>query len=153
LGEVKQKLLLVLAILVAAIPVTVCGLAVWLPMQTNNLRLKNFAENLYRYPLPPDTTVLDQHAEWSKVGNGNNCWYKAQQSMVSTLPREAIEQHYEDVTLPRVPYGQWDEVWDSPTTMKFDLEFDEVQSDETTTFFTLTLYDVGLDVTMDLRCH
>jgi len=144
---------ILVASLVAAIPAIVCGLAVWLPMQTNNLRLKNFAENLYRYPLPPDAIVFDQHAELGKVGNGNNCWYQAQQSMVSSLPRKSIAQYYDEVLLPRVSFGQWDEVWDSPTTMKIDLEFDEVQSDKTRTFFTLTLYDVGLDVTMDLRCH
>ena len=144
---------LLLAILVAAIPVSLCGLAVWLPVYMNNLRLEKFAENLYRYPLPPDTTVLEQHAEVSKLGNGNNCSYRAEQAMVSTLPREEIQKYYEDITLPRVSVGQWNEVYDSPTVTKIDLEFDEVQSDTSKSFFTLTLFDVGLDTTLDVRCH
>jgi hypothetical protein len=38
-----------------------CGLAIWLPQFFNNQRLKSFAENLYKYPLPPDTTVIDKY--------------------------------------------------------------------------------------------
>jgi hypothetical protein len=150
----KNYWLLLLAVLLAAVPTVICGLVVWLPMHTNNLRLGRFAENLYDYPLPPDTTVLEQHAELKKVGNGNNCSYEAQQSMISTLSREEIEQYYEGVMLPRVSFGaQWDSMYDSPTVTKIRLEFDESQTDETKSFFILSLFDVGLDVTLDVRCH
>ena len=150
----KKQSCLPLVISLALIPVVFCGLAVWFPMSTNNLRLETFAGNLYEYPLPPDTTVLAQHAELSKVGNGNNCYYEVQQSMVSTLPREEIEQYYEDVMLPRVSFGaQWDGRYNSPTVTEIRLEFDESQSDETNLFFTVSLFDVGLDVTLDIRCH
>jgi hypothetical protein len=151
---VKKQSCLPLAISLAVIPLVFCGLAVWFPMSTNNLRLERFAQNLYEYPLPADTTVLTQHAELSKVGNGSNCSYEVQQSMVSTLPREAIEQYYEDVMLPRVSFGaQWDGRYDSPTVTEIRLEFDESQTDERKSYFTLSLFDVGLDVTLDIRCH
>ena len=150
----KRQGCLPLAISLAVIPLMVCGLAVWLPMHTNNLRLKKFAGNLYEYPLPPDTTVLTQHTELSKVGNGNNCSYEVEQSMVSTLPRDAIEQYYEGVMLPRVSFGaQYDGMYDSPTVTKIRLEFDERQTNETKSFFTLSMFDVGIDVTLDIRCH
>lgn len=123
-------------------------------MRANNLRLETFTENLYRFPLPPETTILHQHSEMRKVDNGNNCSYEAQQSIVSTIGREVIEEYYEGVMLPRVSFGpQWDGLYDSPTVTKIRLEFDEDQSNEATTFFTLNLYDVGLDVTLDIRCH
>jgi len=132
----------------------VCGLGLWFPMSTNNLRLEKFAENLYTYPLPPDTTVLTQHTKLSKLGNGNNCSYEVQQAMVSTLPREAIEQYYEGVMLPRVSFGaQYDGLYNSPTVTEIRLEFDERQTDETKSFFTLSMFDVGIDVTLDIRCH
>jgi hypothetical protein len=123
-------------------------------MYTNNLRLEKFAENLYEYPLPPDTSVLSQHTELGKVGNGNNCSYEVRQTMVSTLPREAIEQYYEGVMLPRVSFGtQYEGLYDSPTVTEIRFEFDESRTDETKSFFTLSLFDVGLDVTLDIRCH
>jgi hypothetical protein len=74
--------------------------------------------------------------------------------MISTLPREEIERYYEGVMLPRVSFGaQWDGMYDSPTVTTIRLEFDEGQTDETKSFFTLSLFDVGLDVTLDIRCH
>lgn len=150
----KKQGCLPLAISLAVIPLIVCGLAVWLPMSTNNLRLEKFAQNLYEYPLSPDTTVLTQHAELSKVGNGNNCSYEAQQTMVSTLSREEIERYYEGVMLPRVSFGaQWDGRYDSPTVTEIRLKFDESQTDETKSFFTLSSVDGGLDITLDIRCH
>ena len=150
----KKQSCFPLVISLAVIPLIVCGLAVWLPMSTNNLRLEKFAQNLYEYPLPPDAIVLTQHIELSKLGNGNNCSYEVQQSMVSTLPRGAIEQYYENIMLPRVSFGpQYDGMYDSPTVTKIRLEFDENQSNETKSFFTLSLFDVGIDVTLDIRCH
>ena len=109
---------------------------------------------MYDYPLPPDTTVIEQHAVLSKPGNGNNCSYEAQQSLVSTLPREEIEHYYEGVMLPRVSFGaQYDGLYDSPTETKVRLEFEESQTNETNSSFTLSMCDVGIDVTLDIRCH
>jgi hypothetical protein len=150
----KKQSCLPLAISFAVIPLMVCGLALWFPMSTNNLRLEKFAKKLYDYPLPPDTTVIEQHAVLSKLGNGNNCSYEAQQSLVSTLPREEIEHYYEGVMLPRVSFGaQYDGLYDSPTVTKIRLEFEESQTNERKSSFTLTLFDVGSDVTLDIRCH
>lgn len=150
----KKQGYLPLAISLAVIPLIVCGLSLWLPMSTNNLRLERFAQNLYNYPSPAGTTVLSQHAELSKVGNGNNCSYEAQQFMVSTLSRQEIERYYDSVMLPRVSFGAYyDGRYDSPTITKVRLEFDERQTNETQSYFTLSLLDVGLDVTLDIRCH
>ena len=150
----KKQSYLPLGISLAVLPLMVCGLALWFPMSTNNLRLEKFAKNLYDYPLPPDTTIIEQHAILSKVGNGNNCSYEAQQSLVSTLPRDEIEHYYEGVMLPRVSFGaQYDGLYDSPTVTKVRLEFEESQTNETKSSFTLTLFDVGIDVTLDIRCH
>lgn len=150
----KKHSYLPLVISLSVIPLIVCGLAVWLPISTNNLRLEKFAQNLYEYPLPPDTTVLTQHTELSKLGNGNNCSYKVQQLMASTLPREDIEEYYENVMLPRVSFGsQYDGRYDTPTATEIRLEFDENQSTETKSFFIVSLFDVGVDVTLDVRCH
>ena len=150
----KKQSCLPLAISLAVIPLMVCGLALWFPMSTNTLRLEKFANNLYDYPLPPDTNVIEQHAVLSKVGNGNNCSYEAQQSLVSTLPREEIEHYYEGVMLPRVSFGaQYDGLYDSPTETKVRLEFEESQTNETNSSFTLSMCDVGIDVTLDIRCH
>ena len=150
----KKQSCFPIVISLAVIPLIVCGLAAWLPMSTNNLRLEKFAQNLYEYPLPPDTIVLTQHTELSKLGNGNNCSYEVQQSMTSTLPPEEIEEYYEGVMLPRVSFGaQYDGMYDSPTVTKIRLEFDERQTNETKSFFTLSMFDVGIDVTLDIRCH
>ena len=73
--------------------------------------------------------------------------------MVSSLPRADIERYYKAVTLPGVSFGQWDEAYDSATITEIELEFDEVKSKESEYYFTLTLFDVGLDVTLDIRCH
>jgi hypothetical protein len=135
------------------IPMLMCGFCAWLPIYLNDLRLSVFAANLYDYPLPPSTTVLNRYSELGKVGNGNNCWYEVQQSMVSTLPRPEIEQYYKGVTLPRVSFGRRDEMYDAPTVMEIDLAFNESKSRKGTLYFSLTLYDVGLDDTFDIRCQ
>jgi hypothetical protein len=136
------------------VPICLCGFFVWLPIYLDDLRLSAFANNLYTYPLPPGTTTLDNHSELSKVGNGNNCYYKAEQSMVSTLPRAEIEQYYEDVMLPRVSFvPQWDKVYEPPTTTPIDLAFNESKSNGGTSYFTLSILDFGFSDTGDIRCQ
>ena len=74
--------------------------------------------------------------------------------MISTLPPEEIEQYYESVVLPKVPFGrQWDEMYDSPKVTPVHLEFYESISNQDNTYFTLSLLDTGLDITLDYRCH
>lgn len=144
----------IVVIFACILPISLCGFVVWLPKFINDHRLLSFANNLYDYPLPPDTTIISQYSELSKVGNGNNCFYKAEQSMLSKLPRTDIEQYYESVMVPRVSFGrQWDERYDSPAETPIDLEFDESKSNEDSSYFTLTIFDAGLDITLDYRCH
>lgn len=145
---------IVLLLLLCAGQVLLCGLALWLPMYANDRRLATFAGGLYDYPLPPDTAVVARRSELGKVGNGNNCWYQAQQSLVSTLSPEEIEQYYDGVVLPRVSFGpMWDRQYDSPRVAPIDLDFVAVTPTDGQSHFTLTLFDVGLDVTLDWRCH
>ena len=42
---------------------------------------------------------------------------------------------------------------DSPSLTPIELGFNEIDSDEETTYFTLQIYDVGLDDTFDDRCN
>jgi hypothetical protein len=142
-----------LLVLGCIIPICLCGLFVWLPIYLNDLRLSAFANNLYNYPLPPGTTILDQHSELSKVGNGNNCYYKVEQSMVSTLPRTEIEQYYKNALLPRVSIASFGGMYDGPIGIQIDLGFNEYKSHGDTSYFTLTLGDVGLGDTFDIRCQ
>jgi hypothetical protein len=135
-------------------PIFVCGFFMWLPTHLNDLRLSAFANNLYDYPLPPSTTIVSQHSELAKLGNGSNCYYRVEQSMTSTLSRAEIENYYKNVMLPKVSFGQqWDGLYGSPTVMEIDLDFDEQNSVENVQYFTLELFDVGIDVTLDIRCH
>jgi len=144
----------IVVVFACLLPLGLCGFGIWLPKFINDLRLSTFAIHLYNYPLPPNTTVVSRYAELSKVGNGSNCWYEVEQSMVSTLSRSEIEHYYEGVMLPRVSFGrQWDELFGSPTVMNVRLEFNESKSDEDAQYFTLTLFDIGLDITLDYRCH
>jgi len=144
----------ILVLFACILPVSLCAFGIWLPKFINDIRLSTFASNLYYYHLPSNTIVVVEHSELSKLGNGNNCYYEVEQSMISTLPRAEIEHYYEGVMLPRVSFGrQWDEMYDSPTVMEIGLEFDESKSDERVQYFTLMLFDAGLDITLDYRCH
>ena len=138
-------------ILGCIVPICLCGFFVWLPIYLNDLRLSAFANNLYTYPLLPGATILDRYSELSKVGNGNNCYYKAEQSMVSTLPRTEIEQYYEDVMLPGVSLSV---IYDGPIGIPIDLAFNESKSTGGTSYFTLTILDFSFsDGTFDIRCQ
>jgi len=133
----SQRALCAVVLLALGLALLICALSIWLPMYANNRRLATFASGLYRYPLPPDTAVISRSSQLGKAGNGNSCWYHAQQSLVSHLSREEIEAYYDEVMLPRVSFGRW---WNGLSV--------DGQS-----HFTLTLFDVGLDVTLDWRCH
>ena len=132
------------------VPICLCGFFVWLPIYLNDLRLSAFANNLYTYSLPPDTTVIERHSELSKVGNGNNCYYRAEQSMVSSLSRIEIEQYYKDVKLPRVSYSV---IYDGPIGTPISVAFNESKSNGSNSYFALTILDFGFSDTFDIRCQ
>lgn len=131
----------------------ICSLSVWLPVHLNNQRLATFASNLYNYPLPAETVVIERRATLGKVGNGNNCWYRAEQSMKSTLSVEEISNYYNGVVLPKINFGGWVDNYSTSPETQIDLKFDEVSSIAREIFFTLELLDDGSDITLDYRCH
>ena len=74
------------------------------PVVLNNFRLQQFAKNLYAYPLPPHTEVINRSAKVGLLGgNGNHCDFEARQYMRTALSQEEIEAYYQGVSLPRSP--------------------------------------------------
>lgn len=140
-------------IFLVVIPFLLCGLGVWIPVHLNNRRLAAFASHLYNYPLPVDTTVLDRQAGLGKVGNGNNCWYRAEQSMQSKLSVKEISDYYSDVRLPRISFGMWSRMYNIPTKTAIEINFRDTPADTEYLYFTLILFDDGPDTTLDFRCH
>src|SRR5262245_31094314 len=55
-----------------------CGLPLSIPVTVNNFQLDIFQNNLYTYPLPPQTQVTDRHATVELTGNSNHCDFRAQ---------------------------------------------------------------------------
>ncbi|MEA3308461.1 MAG: hypothetical protein U9Q70_02985 [Chloroflexota bacterium] len=118
------------------------------PIGVNNLRLQRFAGNLYDYPLPPNTEVLDRHAEVGLTGNGNYCDFQVEQSLVTTLTREKIEVYYQNLKLPAA--GELHHV-DSAVSVR--VHFDETFSSDGKLHFTIELFDSGYPPGFDIRCH
>ena len=147
-GLSKPVAWLVAILVTVAVALLCCSLCVGIPVWLNNLRLAHFAGNLFAYPLPRNTVVVERHSALGKVGNGNNCWYEARQSDITTLSREEIEQYYRDVSLPVVDPGSPYR----PDAIAVGLAFEEVSGDGKL-HFTLALYDIGPDTTLDFRCH
>lgn len=148
--KMKQIMGLISGLGIAALlsAILLCGFCFWLPQWLNNLTLQHFAENLYEYPLPPNTIVVNKSSDLQKVGNGNNCYYIASETLVSSLPREEIENYYKDVSLPVVDKNRIDELREIPVRLEF--------KDETLTgkiYFRLLLIDTGSHTTLDIRCH
>lgn len=74
--------------------------------------------------------------------------------MVSVLSREKIELYYAEVFLPRVSFGDsWEKRYDSPRETQVRLEFDQESSVDRRIYYRVIVFDVGLDVNYDLRCH
>ncbi len=134
-------------------PICLCGFFVWLPTYLNDLRLSAFANSLYTYPLPPGTMVLDKHSELGKLANGVCCYYRAEQSMVSTLPRKEIKQYYEGVELAVVSFmPQMDnKVYKPPIGAPINLVFNESKSDVNASYFTLIILNTGFRDILDIR--
>src|SRR5688500_7730661 len=89
-------------VLAIVLPVFGCGLTCLLPVLYNNWQLDRFARNLYDYPLPPQTEVVNHQAEVGLMGNGNHCDYVVRQVLLTSLVPEDIEAFYADVMLPAV---------------------------------------------------
>ena len=131
-----------------------CGLAAWAPMLYNNWQLGRFAQNLYDYPLPPQTQVVSRHAEVGLMGNGNHCDYIVRQAMLTSLEPAAIEAYYEDVRLPAVNNhneGLIKEAQGRP--LPVSVTIGNAASIDATRTLTVSLFDYGYSPGLDIRCH
>jgi len=106
----KQRKHLLLAPLVFLIPivcwsillVVICGGAVVTSTISNDIRTKRFMNLLFDYPLPPQTEVVYREAFYFRPINGGTCVFRASEVLVTSLPRKEIEEHYRDVSFPRL---------------------------------------------------
>lgn len=132
------------------IPIFCFGLACGLPQWFNNRQLQRFADNLYNYPLPPRTEIIDRQAEVTLRGNGNHCDFVVKQSLASELARQEVETFYQNVRLPAVSDQ-------SPNTqdglISVGLLFDKEPLPDGRLRFIIALYDIGYDPGFDIRCH
>jgi hypothetical protein len=147
----KQRLIGTTAgILLALIPLACCGLSIGLPIRLNNRSLQSFADNLYNYPLPPKTEVVDRRAEVGLMGNGNHCDFVAEQILVSELSREELEGYYQDVKLPSAKKGSQ---LAQDGLLGVQLSFEAYPSAEEQVYFTIRILDGGYSPGLDIRCH
>ncbi len=130
-------------------PVLFCCLLAVLPMLLNNLALARFANNLFNYPLPPNTLIEARKAEVGRTGNGNHCDFVAEVSLSSTLTKAEIESYYRDVSLP--PAGQDDPTPREPVPVYVD--FDGTPATNGRTLFTIRIWDGEYPPGLDFRCH
>ncbi|MDD3706508.1 MAG: hypothetical protein PHC45_10685, partial [Clostridiaceae bacterium] len=66
----------------------------------NDLILSNFANNLFKYPLPPKTVLVVKSKDVGcLIGNGNHCDFLAIMFIKTELSKEEIENYYRDVKI------------------------------------------------------
>lgn len=118
-------------------------------MLNNDWLLQGFANNLYDYPLPPETEVVSKDARVELMGNGNHCDFVANQTLVSELPREEIEAYYQDIRLPAV---RGDSQLAQNGYIQVRVDFKSSTSDGQT-YFSIWIADVGYPPGFDIRCH
>jgi hypothetical protein len=133
-----------------------CYLPLSTPLLVNNYQLSKFASNLYDYPLPPRTQVIGRFEEVGLTGNSNHCDFLAQQTMLTSLSQQEIEEYYADVLFPPVRSGK-QSFHDSYSSrihppVRPHLEFWEVWN-KGQLKFNLSLFDHGYPAGLDYRCH
>lgn len=88
-------------LLIISIPVAMLFFIVMGPSLIHSHRLNNFADNLYEYPLPPDTKICSQHKEAGPfMSNGDYLTYRASMTLFSRLTKDEIIKYYKNVKLP-----------------------------------------------------
>ncbi|MBI5034167.1 MAG: hypothetical protein HZB51_26905 [Chloroflexi bacterium] len=133
---------------VIGIPIVCCVIPMTIPIAINQWTLWRFANNLFEYPLPPNTALVEKRIELSHPGNGNTCLYQAELILSSTSSLETIKSYYAKVEFPRVV--------DSPYTSKSITAWVKLDNSTATALekrFIVELEDSGSDVTLDIRCH
>ena len=135
-------------VIILLAPIGCYVLSMSFEMVQNTMRLNAFADNLFDYPLPPQTEEIERYAEVGLLtGNSNHCDYLAKRTLATRLSADEIEAFYRDIRLP--------EVVDHPKSPGVGVEVvidPERQSDgrlrvivSLSNFF----YPPGLDI----RCH
>lgn len=121
-----------------------CWLPASVPVWINDYRLYRFADNLYQYPLPPNTVVLSREAEIKLMGNGNHCDFFVYQTMVTDLSLDEIDDYYDGLELPQAYADNKGNLLVSVHDLR-SLPDGRLQ-------FTLRLYDFGNPENGDWRC-
>jgi hypothetical protein len=80
--------------------VMLCGGVTVASMVSNNIRTKRFMNRLFDYPLPSQTEVVYRQAFYFRPLNGGTCVFQVSEALVTSLPREEVENHYKGVSFP-----------------------------------------------------
>jgi hypothetical protein len=131
-----------------------CTLLVWVPQLYNNWQLGRFANNLFEYPLPPDTQIISQYAEVGLFGNGNHCDFEVRQVMITKLSKTEIDAYYNSVVFPSVNnHNEGKAPQFQGTSISVSVTFENVVLEGGLQKFAATLFDFGYSPGLDIRCH
>src|SRR5688572_28133558 len=92
----------IVCLIIVLVPIAFCALLFWIQQAYNDWQLQKFASNLFNYPLPPQTEIINRHSEVGLMGNGNHCDFLVTQIMRTRLSESEIEAYYDEVLLPPV---------------------------------------------------
>jgi hypothetical protein len=134
-----------------------CALPFSIPAAINNYRLDRFKQNLYYYPLPPNTHFIDKQAEVGLLGgDGNHCDYSAELTLVTEQCRQEIERYYADAVFPPARSNQQEVGESMPprvyVPVKPSIEFIGTNSSGKLVY-KISILDYGYDAGLDYRCH
>lgn len=122
------RLSLILGIFMS--PLLCCGLVISVNMVYNDIRIQRFADQLFKYPLPSETEVLERDkGVWFPVNGGTSVIY-VKQTMATTLTEAQVQAYYRDVRFWRLwQTSQADSYLDqmrnyTSVTLTFDEELD-----------------------------
>jgi hypothetical protein len=69
---------------------------VLLPSSIKESRLRNYANRLFEYPLPPESKVLSKEARWVDVQGSAGCITEIEMRISSMLTKEEVEKYYKN---------------------------------------------------------
>jgi hypothetical protein len=134
-------------LLIFFLPCWLCIIPVTVDILRNNYDLGVFADNLYKYPLPPQSKVVSTRAEVGLLlGNGNYCAFVAEQAVASQLSYEQIKSYYRAVRFANAR----NEPGTFATTV---VSISETCSVKDFSCFIIVLEDMDDDPGFDYRCH
>lgn len=99
----RGRLLAVLGVLFVLLPLLCCCGPVWVQRTVNNRQIEQFANQLFTYPLPPQTQQVQPGTiDIGYPMTGSKCLVGASVTLVTALPQPDIEAYYADVKFPRL---------------------------------------------------